>query len=162
MSLFQSLHVDVELVSLIFCLQKVNLVGILIPDAEILTFLRAIRHRHPFVVGDELDFHRLSSANDGIIDRNRDVTWRSTFVIAEVHVIQRPKHTHLPSLSLPGIDDVSHAFHVKLLDLKVSQEVEGLVPSDDIKIVNLYYLNNVEIGLFIDLLLELPHESPFF
>lgn len=112
MGLFQPFHVDVELVSLVLSLKQVDFVGVLIPDTEVFAFLGAIGHRDPLIVGDELDICRLSSADDGVVGRNGDVTRRGTFVIAEVHVIQGPKHAHLPPLSLPGIDDVPHALHV--------------------------------------------------
>jgi len=50
MCLFESLHVNVELVALVFCFEQVDFVGVLVPYAEVLAFLGAIGHRHPLVV----------------------------------------------------------------------------------------------------------------
>lgn len=162
MCFFQSFHVDVELVALVFCLQQVDFVGVFVPYAEVLAFLRAIGHGHPLVVGEELHLIGLSRADDGVVDGNGDIAGRCPFRVAEIHVVERPEHAHFSPFGFSSVDDVLDALHVKFLHLQAAQQIEGLVPGDDVQVVDLDDLDDVDVALLIDLLLQLPQQGPLF
>jgi hypothetical protein len=117
MGFLQTFHIDVELIAFIFSFEQVDLIGILIPDAEVLALFGTIGHGDPFIIGEQLHLGRLARADDGVVDGNGDITGRGSFCIAEIHVIEWPKQTHLPSFGLSGIDDVPHALHIQFVHL---------------------------------------------
>jgi len=161
MSCLKPPHVQIKFITLILCFQQIDFVCVFKPNTEVLVLLRTVRNRDPFIVGYCSILSSLPRTTNWVINRHWYIAWRGSFLIAEVHIIERFKSWFLSPVRFPGFDDVLKALHIILLHFDVSQNFEGLVASDNVEMINFNYLHNKQIGLFVHPFLYLPKNVLF-
>lgn len=119
-----------------------------------------MRYRHVHII--ENLFEKISPALAPVRVRvgHQNVTWRWSFAIAEIQIVQGFELAQSPSVRLPRLNDFLQELDL-FLHLQGRDQIKGLVFCDDVQIKEPHYFDQVHVCLRIQILLQMLENELF-
>jgi hypothetical protein len=119
-----------------------------------------MRYRHVHIIKNL--FEKLSPALAPVRVRvgHQNVTWRWSFAIAEIQIVQGFELAQSPSVRLPRLNDLLQELDL-FFHLQGRNQIKGLVLCDYVQIKEPHYFDQVHVCLGIQVLLQMLENELF-